>query len=112
MNPAGRLMWYSPTSAARMRRSLCRTAGSGSGSAVLPAGVAGPVGRVAGRLEDLLELRLVVAQQILGLLDGDVAAADQFFGVDLADRRLPSMIWYIRGLVIDGSSPSLWPRLR
>jgi hypothetical protein len=38
--------------------------------------------------EDPLELALVVAQRLLGLLDGDVAAADQRLGVELAHRAL------------------------
>ena len=41
-----------------------------------------------GLLEDRLELLAIVAQRVLGLLDGDVAAADQRLGVDLADRAL------------------------
>ena len=49
---------------------------------------AGADGRVAGGLEDLLELLLVVPQQLLGVLDGDVAAADQLLGVELADAAL------------------------
>ena len=42
----------------------------------------------AGLREDLLQLRLVVAQRLLGLLDRDVAATDQRLGVELAHRAL------------------------
>ena len=38
--------------------------------------------------EDPLELLLVVAQRGLGVLDGDVAAADERLGVELADAAL------------------------
>ena len=44
--------------------------------------------RLAGLGEHPLELALVVAQRLLGLLDRDVAAADQRLGVDLAHRAL------------------------
>ena len=66
----------------------------------------------AGLREHPLQLVLVVAQGLLGLLEGDVAAADQRLGVELPDRALLSMMSYISGWVIDGSSPSLWPRRR
>ncbi len=45
-------------------------------------------GGLPGALEDLLQLLLVVLQRLLGLLDGDVAAADEVLGVDLAHRAL------------------------
>ena len=43
---------------------------------------------VADLVEDPLELALVVAQGVLGLFHRDVAAADQRFGVGLADAAL------------------------
>ena len=39
-------------------------------------------------LKTCLQLRLVVAQQLLGLLQRDVAAADELLGVDLPHRSL------------------------
>jgi hypothetical protein len=45
-------------------------------------------GRVPGGLEDLLQLLLVVAQLLLGVVHGDVAAADQLLGVELPDAAL------------------------
>ena len=47
-----------------------------------------PLGRVPGLGERALQLLLVVAQRLLGLLHRDVAAADQRLGVELADRPL------------------------
>ncbi len=45
-------------------------------------------GRVPGGLEDLLEAGLVVAELLLGVLHGDVAAADQLLGVELPHAAL------------------------
>lgn len=44
--------------------------------------------QLADLVEHALQLTLVVAQRVLGLLHGDVATADQRFGVGLTDRTL------------------------
>ena len=51
-------------------------------------GLVGALGSLTRLAEDLLELLLVVAQGALGLFDGDVAAADERLGVQLAGRAL------------------------
>ena len=56
----------------------CSMSGSGAGLA----------GGVAGLDEHLLQLRLEVLERGLGVLEGDVAAADQRLGVELPDAAL------------------------
>jgi hypothetical protein len=59
-----------------------------------------------------LEAVLEVGLRLLVLLLGDVAAADERLGVEARTERFASMRFVMSGCVIDGSSPSLWPRRR
>ena len=99
VNPSGSPTWALARSRpARERRCAVSTSGSGSARCGRDGRTLGPAASRR-RLEDLLQLRLVVAQRLLGLLDRDVAAADQLLGVDLADRALAvDEVWYISGL--------------
>ncbi len=63
-----------------------------AGRLVRVVGDRGPLRRLGAGLADLgedpLQLLLVVAQDLLGLLDRDVATTDEGLGVELADRAL------------------------
>ncbi len=68
VNPSGRLTCASPIAASTLASAAVLDLGSGSSSLTRVRAGAGAAGRVAGGLEDLLQLGLVVAQQLLRLV--------------------------------------------